>query len=163
MGTADDTILTSRAVTEVRRLTAQIIAAHVSHNNVAPADLPALIGNVYTALQDLGRSAEPKLPRPIPAVPIKKSVTPDWIFCLENGRRLRMLKRHLRTAYGMSPDQYRERWGLASDYPMVAPNYAQQRSTMARSIGLGTRRNAPNEQPIAVSASIKGSRSRRAS
>ena len=163
MGDTEGQALPSKAASDVRQLTAQIVAAHVSHNNVAPADLPALIDAVYAALQDLGRSPEPAPTRPVPAVPISKSVTPDWIICLESGRRLKMLKRHLRTAYEMSPDQYRERWGLPADYPMVAPTCAQQRSSMARSIGLGTGRNTTKGRPIVISASITGARRQKAS
>ena len=125
---------------ELRKHTVQIVAAHVSHNSVAPNDLPALIEQVYGALTGLGKPLTPVQTRPEPAVPIRKSVTPDYIVCLEDGKKLKMLKRHLQAAYNMSPDEYRERWGLAADYPMVAPNYAKQRSTLAKSIGLGTRR-----------------------
>jgi predicted transcriptional regulator len=98
-------------------------------------ELPALINSVHQALSDPGDS--PAVPLK-PAVPIKKSVTPDYLICLDDGRKLKMLKRHLRTAYGMTPKEYREKWGLASDYPMVAPNYAQRRSELAKAIGLGT-------------------------
>jgi predicted transcriptional regulator len=133
---------------ETRRLTVQIVSAHVAHNNVAPADLPALIAQVYGALSGLGKASEPAAPaRPEPAVAIRKSVQPDFIICLEDGKKLKMLKRHLASAYGMTPDQYRERWGLAADYPMVAPAYAQQRSSLAKAIGLGTRRSAPLPAP----------------
>lgn len=118
-------------------LTAKVVAAHVSKNTVALGDLPKLIEQVYTTLSRLAR--EPQAPpRPQPAVPIKKSVTPDYIVCLEDGKRLKMLKRHIKTAYFMTPEEYRERWGLPSDYPMVAPNYAKQRSRLAKEIGLGT-------------------------
>ena len=120
-------------------LTTEIVAAHVSNNTVAMAELPTLIRNVYDALATAGGAAEPVAERPNPAVPIKKSVTPDHIICLEDGKKLKMLKRHLRTAYDMSPEQYRQRWDLPADYPMVAPNYARQRSRLAKEIGLGTR------------------------
>ncbi|CAA6605255.1 Transcriptional regulatory protein Ros [Rhodospirillaceae bacterium LM-1] len=123
---------------EMLSLTARIVAAHVSNNTVALNDLTGLIHDVYRALTNVGAAA-PAPERPQPAVPIKKSVTPDYIICLEDGKKLKMLKRHLKTAYGMSPDQYRERWGLASDYPMVAPNYAEHRSSLAKKIGLGTK------------------------
>lgn len=125
--------------TELLSLTAEIVAAHVGHNNVAMSELPQLIDNVYKTLSTVGREPDPALDRPTPAVPIKKSVTPDYIVCLEDGKKLKMLKRHLKTAYDMSPEDYRERWGLAADYPMVAPNYAKQRSRLAKQIGLGTR------------------------
>jgi predicted transcriptional regulator len=121
-------------------LTAEIVAAHVSNNPVALTDLPHLIQEVYRTLSNVGQppaKAEPE--RPQPAVPIKKSVTPEYLICLEDGKKLKMLKRHLQTAYGLSPDQYRDRWGLGSDYPMVAPNYAKHRSTLAKKIGLGTK------------------------
>jgi predicted transcriptional regulator len=118
-------------------LTAAIVAAHVSKNTVVVNDLPNLIQQVYGSLAHVGRDA-PVAPRPQPAVPIKKSVTPDFIICLEDGRKLKMLKRHLKTAYDMTPEEYRDRWGLAPDYPMVAPNYAIQRSELAKQIGLGT-------------------------
>ncbi|HEY9346009.1 MAG TPA: MucR family transcriptional regulator [Inquilinus sp.] len=124
---------------ESRRLAAQIVSAHVGNNSVAVADLPVLIAQVYAAIEKLGRPVEPIITRPEPAVPIRKSVTPDAIICLEDGKKLKMLKRHLASAYAMTPDQYRERWGLPADYPMVAPNYAKQRSKLAKQIGLGTR------------------------
>lgn len=124
---------------DLLELTTQIVAAHVRNNSVAVADLPKLIDQVYRTLSSLGSEPSPAPERPQPAVPIKKSVTPDYIICLEDGKRLKMLKRHLKTAYGMTPEQYRERWGLPPDYPMVAPNYARQRSALAKEIGLGTR------------------------
>jgi predicted transcriptional regulator len=123
---------------DVLGLTAQIVSAHVSHNAVAPDALPSLIQDVYKTLADVGRGLV-AVDRPQPAVPIKKSVMPDHIVCLEDGKKLKMLKRHLMTAYQMTPSQYRERWGLGPDYPMVAPDYARHRSTLARQIGLGTR------------------------
>ncbi|MFE0759254.1 MucR family transcriptional regulator [Inquilinus sp. NPDC058860] len=134
---------------ETRRLATQIVSAHVGNNSVALADLPGLIAQVYGALERLGKPTEPVISRPEPAVPIRKSVTPDAIICLEDGKKLKMLKRHLASAYNMTPDQYRARWGLASDYPMVAPNYAQQRSTLAKKIGLGTGRGKPPAEPVA--------------
>ena len=124
---------------ELLSLTADIVAAHVSNNSVATADLPVLIDQVYRTLASVGGEPEPVEEKPIPAVPVKKSVTPDYIVCLEDGKKLKMLKRHLKTAYDMTPEEYRERWDLPSDYPMVAPNYAKQRSKLARAIGLGTR------------------------
>jgi predicted transcriptional regulator len=126
------------ANTNVLGLTAQIVSAHVSNNSVSPDALPSLIQEVYKTLAGVGR--EPSEPeRPQPAVPVKKSVFPDHIICLEDGKKLKMLKRHLKTAYNMTPEQYRERWGLTSDYPMVAPNYARHRSSLAKKIGLGTK------------------------
>ena len=123
---------------ELLGLTAQIVAAHVANNTVAVGDLPNLIHDVFKTLSNVG-SVTPQVERPQPAVPIKKSVTPDYIICLEDGKKLKMLKRHLKTAYNLTPDEYRERWGLPADYPMVAPNYAAHRSTLAKQIGLGTK------------------------
>jgi predicted transcriptional regulator len=123
---------------EILALTTNIVAAHVSNNSVAVADLPRLIREVHDSLTNVGDGGG-KPERPTPVVPIKKSVTPEHIICLEDGKKLKMLKRHLKTAYNMSPEEYRERWGLAADYPMVAPNYAKQRSKLAKQIGLGTR------------------------
>ena len=121
-------------------LTAQIVSAHVSHNSVSPDVLPDLIQNVFRALSGTGpRKPDPAPEKPLPAVPIRRSVFPDYIVCLEDGKKLKMLKRHLKTAYDMTPEQYRDKWGLAADYPMVAPNYAQHRSTLAKKIGLGTK------------------------
>ncbi len=119
-------------------LTAQIVSAHVSNNTVNPDSLPSLIQEVYKTLAGIGK--EPVSPeRPQPAVPVKKSVLPDYIVCLEDGKKLKMLKRHLKTSYNMTPEQYRERWGLGPEYPMVAPNYARHRSSLAKKIGLGTK------------------------
>ena len=119
-------------------LTTEIVSAHVANNTVAVGDLPQLINEVYRTLASVGSSpAAPE--RPQPAVPVKKSVTPDYIICLEVGKKLKMLKRHLKTAYDMTPEEYRERWGLGADYPMVAPNYAAHRSSLAKKIGLGTK------------------------
>ena len=120
-------------------LTAQIVAAHVSNNPVAPDALPSLIQQVYRTLSSVnGKDAPPE--RPQPAVPIKKSVFSDYIVCLEDGKKFKSLKRHLRTQYNMTPEQYRERWALPSDYPMVAPNYAKARSQLAKEMGLGQQR-----------------------
>ena len=125
---------------ELMALTTDIVASHVSNNTVAVTDLPSLIQQVYAALSGLGNAPAGSASRPHPAVPIKKSVLPEYIVCLEDGKKLKMLKRHLKTRYNMSPEEYRERWGLPSDYPMVAPAYAQQRSDLAKKIGLGTKR-----------------------
>ena len=121
-------------------LTADIVAAHVSNNSVAVNDLPTLIQNVHAALNGISGKASAPEPKPEPKVPIRSSVKPDYIVCLEDGKRLKMLKRHLMTHYNLTPDQYRQKWGLAADYPMVAPNYAEQRRKLAKSIGLGTKR-----------------------
>jgi predicted transcriptional regulator len=116
-----------------------IVAAHVSKSTVAAADIPRLISDIYHALSGLAGGRLPTAAgRQEPAVPVKKSVTPDHIICLECGRKQKMLKRHIRTAYGLSPEQYRERWELPTDYPMVAANYSKKRSSLARQIGLGT-------------------------
>jgi predicted transcriptional regulator len=121
-------------------LTADIVSAHVSNNSVAVSDLPLLIQNVHNALTGLGgRTDEPEVKQE-PAVSIRSSVKPDYIVCLEDGKKLKMLKRHLMTHYQMTPDEYRQKWGLNADYPMVAPNYAEQRRTLAKKIGLGTKR-----------------------
>ena len=121
-------------------LTADIVAAHVSNNSVGVNDLPQLISNVHGALATLtGTSAAPEI-RQEPKVSVRASIKPDYIVCLEDGKRLKMLKRHLMTHYQMTPDQYRRKWGLNTDYPMVAPNYAEQRRALAKSIGLGTKR-----------------------
>ncbi len=121
-------------------LTADIVAAHVSNNSVAVNDLPQLIQNVHGALSGLGGKAPEPEVKLEPKVPVRSSVKPDYLVCLEDGKKLKMLKRHLMTHYNLTPDQYRQKWGLASDYPMVAPNYAEQRRTLAKSIGLGTKR-----------------------
>ncbi len=125
---------------ELLGLTSEIVSAHVANNSVSVSDLPQLIKQVHASLVGASASgADRPAERPQPAVSIKKSVTPDFIVCLEDGKKLKMLKRHLKTAYGMTPSQYRERWGLPADYPMVAPNYAAQRSLLAKKIGLGTK------------------------
>jgi predicted transcriptional regulator len=118
-------------------LTADIVAAHVSNNSVAVSDLPVLIGNVHAALAGLSSPSTAPAAAPEPAVPIRTSVKRDYIVCLEDGKKLKMLKRHLMTHYGMTPDDYRAKWGLAADYPMVAPAYAEQRRDLAKAIGLG--------------------------
>jgi len=128
---SNDTLLT---------LTADIVAAHVSNNSVAVNDLPNLIQNVHSALSDISGTTAAAEPKPEPKVSIRSSIKPDYIVCLEDGKKLKMLKRHLMTHYSMTPDQYRQKWGLSADYPMVAPNYAEQRRTLAKSIGLGTKR-----------------------
>ena len=126
----------------VLRLTAQIVAAHVEHNSVQADALPGLIEKVYQTLRDVGQTSVEQA-RPVPAVPVKQSVKTDFIVCLEDGKKLKMLKRHLMTAYKMTPAQYRTRWGLPADYPMVAPSYAKVRSSLAKKIGLGRKSSAP--------------------
>lgn len=122
-------------------LTTEIVASHLSNNSVPVAEIPALIERVFKTLSHVGGEVLPAAvssERPQPAVPIRKSIMADYIICLEDGKKLKMLKRHLKTAYNMTPEQYRDRWGLAADYPMVSPNYAKQRSKLAKEIGLGT-------------------------
>ncbi len=121
---------------EVLRMTADVVVAYVGNNPLATNDLPGVINTIHASLADLisdGGSAKP----PKPAVPIRRSVTPEFIICLEDGKKLKMLKRHLRTSYNLTPDEYRARWQLGPDYPMVAPNYAKRRSEFAKKIGLG--------------------------
>ncbi|HEX8402480.1 MAG TPA: MucR family transcriptional regulator [Allosphingosinicella sp.] len=122
-------------------LTADIVSAHVSNNSVSVNDLPNLIQNVHGALTGLGVEVEAPEIKPEPAVSVRSSVKPDYIVCLEDGKKLKMLKRHLMTHYQMSPEEYRSKWGLPADYPMVAPNYAEQRRSLAKKIGLGTKRS----------------------
>jgi predicted transcriptional regulator len=122
-------------------LAADIVSAYVSNNSVPSGDLPALISDVHSALMKVASgAAEAPAEAPKPAVSVKKSVTPDYIVCLEDGKKFKSLKRHLRTQYNMTPEQYREKWGLAPDYPMVAPNYAKARSELAKEMGLGQQR-----------------------
>ncbi|PEQ14653.1 transcriptional regulator [Novosphingobium sp. PC22D] len=123
-------------------LTSDIVAAHVSNNSVTVEDLPSLITNVYGALSGLGSPEAVEQPKPEPAVSIRASVKPDYIVCLEDGKKLKMLKRHLMTHYNMTPEEYRQRWNLPADYPMVAPNYAEKRRELAKKIGLGRKPNA---------------------
>jgi predicted transcriptional regulator len=130
------------AQADLTELTTTIVAAYVARNNVQVADLPTLISTVRQALAGLGKPQEQAEPAAElkPAVSIKKSVTPEYIICLEDGKKLKMLKRHLHSSYGMTPDEYRAKWGLPADYPMVAPNYAQARSKLALELGLGRRK-----------------------
>jgi predicted transcriptional regulator len=127
--------------TELIELAADIVSAYVSNNTVPTSDLSALIGDVHQALVKAATGAiEPVKEELKPAVPVRRSVTPDYIVCLEDGKKFKSLKRHLRTHYDLSPEEYREKWGLAPDYPMVAPNYAAARSALAKKMGLGQRR-----------------------
>lgn len=128
---AEDTLLT---------LTADIVAAHVSNNSVAVSDLQSLIHNVHQALTDISGSSAASEVKPEPKVSIRSSIKPDYVTCLECGKKQKMLKRHLMTNHEMTPAEYRQKWGLSADYPMVAPNYAEQRRKLAKSIGLGTKR-----------------------
>jgi predicted transcriptional regulator len=131
----------SLATSNYIELAADIVSAYVSNNSVPSGDLPMLISDVHTALLRVGGGAvEAPAEAPKPAVPLKKSVTPDYIVCLEDGKKFKSLKRHLRTQYNMTPEQYREKWSLPADYPMVAPNYAKARSELAKEMGLGQQR-----------------------
>jgi predicted transcriptional regulator len=129
---------------EILRMTAEVVASYLSNNMLPAAQIPDVINTVYGALNGISAGgAESKAEPQKPAVPIKKSITPEYVICLEDGRKLKMLKRHLRTTYGMTPDEYRAKWGLPADYPMVAPNYAAQRSAFAKKIGLGRSAGKP--------------------
>ena len=130
------------ADTAILGLTAQIVSAHAANNELQSGSLPSVIRAVYDTLSHIGELPSAPVERAQPAVPIRKSVYPDYIICLEDGKRLKMLKRHLSTSYNLTPEQYRERWGLDASYPMVAPNYAERRSALAKEIGLGTHRTA---------------------
>ena len=144
-------------------LAADIVSAYVSKNPVAAHELPGIIKNVHTTLGGFSAGHEQRaLPR-APAVAIKKSVQPDYIVCLEDGKKLKMLKRYLRSRYSMSPEEYRSKWGLPADYPMVAPNYAAARSELAKQFGLGARRKrTPEPEPVQPSAPAKGRRKKAA-
>jgi predicted transcriptional regulator len=131
------------AASDIRRLAAEIVAAYVAGNATPAGQLPEIIKTVTAALASTtAEDQSTAVPEPSPAVPIRKSVTPDYLICLEDGKKMKMLKRHLRTTYGMTPEQYREKWRLPADYPMVAPNYAAQRSAFAKQLGLGRRRHS---------------------
>ena len=125
---------------ELLGLTAEIVSSHVAHNNVSVEELPTLIGQVFSTLYGLGKHPAQVSVHHAPAVPVKKSINPDYIICLEDGKKLKMLKRHLRAHFDMSPEEYRARWNLPAEYPMVAPNYAIQRRELAKKIGLGRSR-----------------------
>ncbi len=125
---------------DVLRMAVDIVAAYVSNNTVTAAQVPEVISTVYGSLTSLDSGAGVAQEPAKPAVSVRRSVTPDYIVCLEDGKKLKMLKRHLRAAYDMSPEEYRAKWGLAADYPMVAPNYAAQRSAFAKKIGLGRKK-----------------------
>ena len=138
--------------TELLSLTTKIVAAHAGSSKLGASDLPALIGSVFEALGAAGTvKVEQPVAAPVPAVSVRKSVTPEFIICLEDGKKLKTLKRHLATRYNLTPTEYRQRWGLPKDYPMVAPAYAAQRSALARSLGLGRKRAdaATEPEPVA--------------
>ena len=135
-------------------LTADIVSAHVSHNNVAATDVPQLIRSVFEALDKVGKPVVVAEPQPEPAVSIRASIKPDYLVCLEDGKKLKMLKRYLRTNYNMSPEDYRAKWGLPKDYPMVAPSYRETRSALAHQIGLGRNKVAAKAAPCAAKGSM---------
>jgi len=151
-------------------LTADIVASHVANNTVATSDLPSLISNVYSALSNVNGATPAKAVEQEPAVSIRASIKPDYIVCLEDGKKLKMLKRHLMTRYQMSPADYRAKWKLPPDYPMVAPNYAAQRRKLAHEIGLGRKAKAPvkaaapksADKPAAQAAAAKPARAKAA-
>lgn len=124
---------------ELLAFTTEIVSAYLSKNTMPSGEIPGVIEQVFKTLANVNKDVNVSVDRPQPAVPIKKSITPDYLVCLEDGKKLKMLKRHLKTAYDMSPQEYRERWGLPPDYPMVAPSYAEKRSKLAKDIGLGKR------------------------
>jgi predicted transcriptional regulator len=134
----DDTGAFASAETDLIGLSTDIVSAYVSHNSVSPGDLPRLIADVHSALRSLQSNETPAPVEELkPAVPVRKSIAPDYIICLEDGKKFKSLKRHLRTHYNLSPEEYREKWGLPADYPMVAPSYSATRSKLAKDNGLG--------------------------
>ncbi|MFT3953025.1 MAG: MucR family transcriptional regulator [Piscinibacter sp.] len=142
---------------DLLELTAHIVSAYVSNNKVSPDGLPALISSVDAALKGLsGATHAPAPVELVPAVPVKKSITPDYIVCLEDGKKFKSLKRHLRTVYNLSPDEYRAKWGLPATYPMVSPNYASARSALAKASGLGQQRRAPAPVKGKAGAAARG-------
>jgi len=141
IGLAENKVLEEPSTDDLLALTAKIISAHISKNSIQPDALAGLIRSVFQTLSNIG-SPKVALETPVPAVPIKKSVFPDYLVCLEDGKKLKMLKRYLGARYHMTPDDYRRKWGLPKSYPMVAPNYTKRRSAHAKSIGLG-RKPAP--------------------
>lgn len=147
--TAQEKKLEGLNVETLTEMTAQIAASYVGNHNVPVSELPALMSTIYQSMSKLGGHVKGPEARPEPAVAVKKSVTPEYIICLEDGKKLKMLKRHLKTAYKMTPEQYKERWNLPADYPLVAPNYAKQRSKLAKQIGLGTSRRTGSSKKAA--------------
>lgn len=133
--------MSTHSKTELLQMTADIVSSFVANNPVPAGGVADLLKTVHGTVEDLAKGKPADPPRPDPAVPISKSITPDHIVCLEDGRKLKMLKRYLRSRYDLTPDEYRARWGLPSDYPMVAPNYAKKRSAFAKEIGLGRKRS----------------------
>jgi predicted transcriptional regulator len=145
-------------IADILPLASDIVAAHLTSNKVPSGELSDLIRNVVQTLVAVSAGGPAPAHRPEPAVQIKKSVTPDYIICLEDGKKLKMLKRHLRTAYNMSPDEYRARWQLPASYPMVAPNYAKTRSKLAKQIGLGTKPRGKRAQALSRTWSTRAKR-----
>jgi predicted transcriptional regulator len=143
-------VVTEESNNELLSLTADIVAAHVANNRVATNEVADLISQVHSALSGLGNPVKTEEPEPQPAVPVRSSIKHDYIVCLEDGKKLKMLKRYLRTNYNMTPDEYRTKWKLPRDYPMVAPAYAEQRRGLAQAIGLGRKKA---EAPVAAPAS----------
>lgn len=146
---------------ELANLTAMVVSAYVAHNNLPASELSDLIASTHEALGNLGAEAQVPVSAPVPAVAIRKSITPDAIICLEDGLAFKTLKRHLSTKYGMTPEQYRAKWGLPSDYPMVAPGYAEKRSALAKTMGLG-RKAAGSSDTSDEAPAVKPSRGKRA-
>ena len=143
------------------QLTADIVSAYVANNQIGPEELASLIGDVHMALQHAPTGGPEAKPEPQePAVPVRRSVTPDYVICLEDGKKFKSLKRHLRTAYNMTPEEYRTKWGLRPDYPMVAPNYAKARSELAKTMGLGQKRLGRGAEPAAATPAKRGRRAR---
>jgi len=148
--------MASNSDTAVLKLTAKIISAHVGNNQIAVDALPELIQSVHRSLAKTGMAEPAPAPAPLtPAVPIRRSVFPDYIVCLEDGKKLKMLKRHLQTSYGMTPQQYRQKWRLPADYPMTAPNYASHRSSLAKQVGLGRKPGSPAPEPTNLPEEIE--------
>lgn len=140
---------------DLAEMTTEIVAAYVSHNSISVTDLPKLIADTHAALRNLSAALESTpIEKPAPAVPVKKSVTPDYLICLEDGKKFKSLKRHLRTHYDLSPEEYREKWGLPADYPMVAPSYSATRSLLAKANGLGRKIEAVEEPAKAARKKI---------
>ncbi len=137
-----ETIKEKTSAGDLLRMTAEVTAAYVGNNSLPAAQLPDVIKTIYSSISALDGGAPVGASGLKPIVPIKKSISPDYIICLEDGKKLKMLKRHLRTSYGLTPEEYRIKWGLPADYPMVAPNYAEQRSAFAKKIGLGRKPGA---------------------
>jgi len=154
--------MTNDHSTDLLEMTADIVAAHVASNNVSVNDLPFLISSVHGALAGLGSPAAEPEAKQEPAVSIRSSVKPDYIVCLEDGKKLKMLKRHLMTSYQMTPADYRAKWNLPADYPMVAPNYAEQRRSLALTIGLGRKPVAPAPAPVAAPKAARKPRAAKA-